>query len=121
MAHFGSDTFQRTAYHCQGRKEDGMAVTRHDLRGNGLRGEAETGADESFSFRVNVREGADRAGDLTESDLSPGLDKARAVAGHLRVPVRGFEAEGNRLGVYPVRTADHHRVRVCLRQPLQYA
>src|SRR5215510_5886768 len=98
-----------------------MAVTRHNLRGNGLRGEAETGTDESFSFRVNVREGADRAGDLTEGNLLSGLDETRAVAAHLRIPVCGFEAESNGFGMHPVRTADHYRVCVCLRQPLQYA
>src|SRR6266545_7726543 len=74
MTHFDGDTFQRTTDQRQGGKEDGVTVARHNLSGHGLRIESETGADESFNFGVNVREGADRARDLAEGNFLSSLE-----------------------------------------------
>ena len=66
------------------------------------------GADARLDRRIEMRERADGAGDL--SDLGPSRGRAEAridVAQDLRVPERELQAERHRLGMDAVRPADH--------------
>ena len=98
-----------------------MAVTRHDLRGDGLGAQTEARADKSLDGRIDVGKGTHRAGELTERNLLPGLAQACTIARHLRVPVRGFETEGNRLGMHAVSATDHDRLFVLAGKTLKDA
>ena len=67
-------------------------------------------ADVGFDRRRQVRERADRAGNLADADTA----RARAahaldVARDLGVPERQLQPERHRLGVHAVRAADHRR------------
>ena len=62
-----------------------------------------------FDRRIEVREHADRAGDLADgNDLARARD-AHAIARDFRVPERQLHAERHRLGMHAVRAADHRR------------
>ena len=69
--------------------------------------------------RVDVGEGADRAGDGAGRDLRARRDQPLAGAGELGVGLRQLEAEGGRLGVDAVAAADGGRVLVLEGAPLQ--
>ena len=54
-------------------------------------------------------EGPHGPGNLPDGDDFPGLFQTQPIAPGLVVPDGQFEAEGDRLGMDPVGTSDHHR------------
>src|SRR5262249_35438470 len=95
--------------------ELGVAVALDDLRGHWRRLEIETPADVRFDARRKGRERADRARQLPDA-----YDLARAphpgnIACRPRAPHPQLETQRPRVGVDPVRTADHRRAAVLLR------
>ena len=62
--------------------------------------------------RIDLREGADRAGDRAGGDLLARRDQPLARAGELGIGDRELDAEGGRLGVDAVRAADGRRLLV---------
>ena len=58
--------------------------------------------DMGFDPRVDIGEGADRAGNLAGRDLLAGRDEALAVAGELGIMPGELQAESARLGVHAV-------------------
>ena len=71
--------------------------------------QAEAAADVGLDRRRQVREGADRAGELADADRVTRALHALDGALKLRVPERELEAERHRLGVDAVRPPDHRR------------
>ena len=69
--------------------------------------------------RIDVGEGADRAGDRAGRDFLARRDEPRAGAGEFGIGQRELEAEGRRLGVDAVRAADGRRHLVLEGAPLQ--
>ena len=62
---------------------------------------------------IEVREGADRAGDLADAHASRGRARTRSMSrSQLGVPQRQLQAERHHLGVHAVGAADHRRVLV---------
>ncbi len=53
----------------KGREESRVAVPRDDLGGHGLRPQTESAQGLCFNLRCQVRVGANRAGDLADSNL----------------------------------------------------
>ena len=62
-----------------------------------------------FNPRVDLREGADRAGDGAGRDLLARRDQAGAGAGEFGIGLGELEPEGRRLGMDAVRAADGRR------------
>ena len=62
-----------------------------------------------FDARIDLREGADRAGDRAGRDLRARRDQALAGAGELGIGDGELEAERGRLGVDAVGAADRRR------------
>ena len=85
--------------------------------GSGL--QPELLGDMLFDARVDIGEGADRAGDGAGRDLLARRDQARAAARELGIGLRQLDAEGGRLGVDAVAAADGERVLVLEGAPLQ--
>ena len=69
--------------------------------------------------RVDIGEGADRAGNLAGRDFLARGDEAVAVAGELGVMPGELQPEGRRLGMDAVAARDHRRVFVLEGAPLQ--
>ena len=92
----------------------GVAVALDHLRRDRRRLQAQALAHPRLDRRVEVREHADRAGDLADADDLPGAQHAIEVALQLRVPERQLHAERHRLGVHAVGAADHRRAAVFL-------
>jgi len=86
----------------------GVAVALQHLRGAGSRLQPRLLADVLLDLRIDVGEGADRAGDLAVGDGLQSRLHALEVPGHLVVPKGHLQAEGDRLGVDAVR-APHLR------------
>ena len=80
----------------------GVAVARDDLGGDGLDGEAEALAGERLDARVDVRVGADRAGELADRDAARAPAQPLAVAVELVRPAEQLEPERRRLRVHAV-------------------
>ena len=78
--------------------------------GSGI--EAHLLGDMVLDARVDVGEGADRAGNGAGGDFLAGGDQARAGAGEFGIGLRELEAEGRRLGMDAVAAADGERVLV---------
>ncbi len=72
----------------------------------GSDGEPHLGRHVRLDARIDVGEGADRAGDRAGRHLLAGGDKALAAARELGIGLRQLEPEGDRLGVDAVRAAD---------------
>ena len=89
-----------------------MSIPRNHLRRERFGLEPEPLADVTLDVGARMREATDRARQLPVRDLRARPRQSRAVAPELRVPVREFEPERDRLGVNPVRAADHRQVLV---------
>ncbi len=87
-----------------------MAVTLDDLGGDWRWLEAEARTDLFLVLRLQVAEGADRAGELADAHVFGCGIEAGKVALHLGVPVEQLEAEGGWLGMDAVGAADRGRV-----------
>ena len=101
------------------RDERGVPVARDDLGRERLAVQAELGHDLGFDRGIEVRVRPDRAGELAEADLLARRGQPRPVARHLEVPADELQPQRVGLGVDAVRAADHHRVLVLDRAPLQ--
>ena len=66
-----------------------------------------------------MRERAHRTGERADSDLLPNVRQTIPVPAGFFVPNSQFEAERDRFAMHAVRTADHHRVLILQRLPLQ--
>ncbi len=86
-----------------------MPVARDHLGRDWLGFEPHGPGDMRLHPRVDLREGADRAGDRACRDLLAGGDEARARAVELGIGARELEPEGGGLGVDAVRAADGGR------------
>ena len=86
-----------------------VTIALDHLRRHRGRLEPEPPADVGLDRRRQVREGADRAGELADADRRPGAAHALDVAAELGVPQRQLQAERHRLGVDAVGAADHRR------------
>ena len=92
------------------RQQLGVTIALNHLRRDRRRLEAEPPADVGFDRRIEMREGADGAGDLADADESRARAATRSMSRvELRVPQRQLQAEGHRLGMHAVRAADHRR------------
>jgi hypothetical protein len=80
--------------------ETGSALQAHGL------------GDMFFDARVDVGEGADRAGDGAGGDFGSRGQQARAAAVEFGIGLGHLQAEGDRLGVDAVAAADADRVLV---------
>ena len=87
-----------------------MTVARDDLRGNRLGFEPHGFGDMLFNTRIDVGEGADRAGNGAGGDFFPCRDQARLAAIKFGIGFGHLEAEGDRLGMNAVGTTDTDRV-----------
>ncbi len=86
-----------------------VAVARDDLRRDRLGREAHLLGDMRLDARIDVGEGADRAGDRAGRDLLARRDQALLGAGEFGIGLRELQAEGRRLGMDAVRAADGRR------------
>ena len=87
-----------------------MPVARDDLGRDRLGLEAELFRDIGFDPRVDIGEGADRAGNLAGRDLLARGDEALAVAGELGVMAGELQPKRRRLGMDAVAAPDRRRV-----------
>ena len=69
---------------------------------------------------IDVRVGADRAGQLADGDRFAGVTQARAVAVDLQAPERELGAECRRFGVDAVRASCHCRTAKLVRSFAQH-
>ncbi len=83
-----------------------MAIARHDLRGDGLCGQAEPVEHTALVVRSERGVGADRAGDRARGGLCKRPLEALGVAMRLEREAGELEAERGRLGVDAVGAAD---------------
>ncbi len=83
-----------------------MSVARDDLRGDGLGREPHLLADVFLDPWVDIREGADRAGDRAGRDLAPGEQQPLLGPVELGIGAGELQPERDRLGMDPVRAAD---------------
>ncbi len=86
-----------------------MAIARDDLRRNRLGAQAHLAGDVFLDARIDVGEGADRAGNGAGGDLLARGDEAGPISGELGISLGQLEAEGHRLRVDAVRAADGRR------------
>ncbi len=117
VADLDRDALQRSAQDREGGEQLGVAVTADDLRRRRVRGQAKPAQDVALHVGADVGMGADRPRDRADADDVPGPRQAVGVALELGEPAGGLEAEGDRLGVDPVRAADHRRVAMLEREP----
>ena len=88
-------------------KEHRVAVARNDLRRGGLDGKPEFFRDMGFDARIDIRKGADGAGNRAGRDLFPRVHETLAGARKFGIGLRELQAEGHRLGMDAMRAADH--------------
>ena len=105
----------------EARHQRGVAVALHDLGGHRLEADAEPVADGSFHVGREMREGADRAGELPDRGVGERAGEPLALALHLFVKDEQLEPEGGRLRMHPVGPADAGRVLELERAAPQHA
>ena len=71
--------------------------------------EAQLLGDMRLDPRIDIGEGADRAGDRAGRDLGARRDQPGAAAGELGIGLGQLEPEGDRLGMDAVAAADRRR------------
>src|SRR5581483_7537215 len=103
LSHF----VQGTAHQCQSRDEMSVAITLHNLAGDGFDAQTHLCTDELFDLGRNGGMRAYSARDLTNRDLFQGIGKALLVAPELIYPRRKLEAKCDRFGVDAVGASDH--------------
>ena len=109
MTDFGGEAFHRGRDDAERRKIHGVAVARDDLRRDRLRHQSHVLGDMFLDARIDMRKGADGAGDGARRDFLAGGDQAFAGTGKFRVGVGELEAERRRLGMDAVAAADGRR------------
>ena len=114
MPDFGGKPFDRTCDDTKHGKEHRVAVARNDLRGYRLGRQPQLVGDMRLDGRVDMRKGADRAGNRAGGDLLARRDQPRTAAGELGKEGRQLQAKGCRLGMDAVAAADRRRVAMFL-------
>jgi hypothetical protein len=109
VADLGGEPLDRRGDDAQRREEHRMAIARDDLRRDGLDRQAELGGDMLLHRRIDIGEGADRAGDRAGGDIGARRDQPGLAAVELGIGLRELEAEGDRLGMDAVAAADRRR------------
>ena len=119
MPDLGREPLDRARHHGKRGEIGGMAIARHDLRGDRLGPKPELFGHVIFDARIDMGEGADRARDGAGSDLVPCREQRSLGAGELGIGVRELEPERGRLGMHAVAAADGQRVLVLERARFQ--
>ena len=119
MADLGRQPLDAACGDGERRKERRMPVARNDLRRDRLDGEPEFLRDMCFDPRIDIGEGADRAGNGAGRDLRARRDQPRTVAREFGVMPGELQPEGGRFGMDAVTAADADRVFVLEGAPLQ--
>ena len=96
MADFGREPLDRRGDDAERREKHGMPVARNDLGRDRLDRKAELFGDMGFDARIDIGEGADRAGNGAGGDLFARRDKPRAGAGELGIGLRRVSARRSR-------------------------
>ena len=115
VADLGREPLQAGAGQRDGLQQLGVAVARHDLRGDRLGAQAQALEHARLEVRADVRVGADRAGDLADRGLLEARSQPLGVAVGLEREAGELEPERGRLGVDAVGAADAQRVDVLAR------
>src|SRR5690606_16993754 len=97
-----------------------VTVARDDLGRDRLDGETHFLRHMRLDGRIDAGERADRAGDGAGGDLGPRRLEASPVALELDIVAEKLEAEGGRLGMDAVATADTRRRLVLEGTPFQH-
>jgi hypothetical protein len=113
-ADFQRELLQRRGADGQRAQELGVPVPLNDLRRHRRGREAERPAGVGLDGRRQMREGADRSGQLADRDPLACSTEAGDVTRQLRVPQRQLQSERHRLGVHAVRPSDHRCAAVFL-------
>jgi hypothetical protein len=109
MADLGGQPLDRRGDHAQGGEIGGVAVARDHLGRDRLDRQAHLLGDMLFHARIDIGEGADRAGDGAGGDLGARRDQPLAGAAEFGVVAGELQAEGGRLGMDAVAAADGRR------------
>ena len=117
VADLGREALQAGAGDRDLRGQLGVAVARHDLRGDVLAAQAESLHHPRLDRGRDRGVGADRAGELADRELLEGGGEPRQVAVGLEGEAGEAQSEGGRLGVDAVGAADAERVAL-LQRPL---
>ena len=119
VADFGRQPLDRRGDHAERGEIHGMAVARNDLRRDRLDRKPHFFRHIGFDARIDLRKGADRAGDGAGRDLLARQFEARPGARKLGEGDGELEPERGRLGMDAVRAADGRREFVFAGAPLQ--
>ena len=119
MADLDRQPFDRGGDDAEGREVHRMPVARDDLGRDRLDREAHGLGDVRLHPRIDLRKGADRAGNGAGRDFLARGDEPFTGAREFRVGIGELDAESGRLGVDAVRAADDRRHLVLLRTLLQ--
>ena len=103
---FDSEPFHRRGNDAERRKKLCVAVARDHLGGDWLDGQAEFLGNMLFHFRVDIGEGANRAGNRAGGDFLARGDQPFAVAFEFGIGLREFQTKGHRLAVDTVAATD---------------
>ena len=106
MANFDGEPLNAGGDNAEGGEKHGVTVTRDNLRGDRLNREAELFGDMRFHARVDVGEGADRAGNGAGGNFGFCRHKAGAAAGKFSIGLRQLEAKCHRLSVDAMAAAN---------------
>ena len=109
MADFGREPLDRGGDHAQRREIHRVPVARDHLGRDRLDREPHGLGDMRLYPRVDLREGADRAGNGAGRDLLAGGDQPRLGPVELGIGLRELQPERGRLGMDAVRAADGRR------------
>ena len=105
--------------HAERREVHRVAVARDHLGRDRLEREPHRLGDMRLDARIDLGEGADRAGDRAGRDLLARGDQPLAGAGELGIGIGELQPEGDRLGMDAVGAADGRRHLVLEGAPLQ--
>ena len=119
MTDLGRKPLHGRSDHPERREEHGVPVTRDDLRGDRLRLEAKLACDVSLHARIEMREGANRAGNRAGADILLRTQKPLFSARELGIGEGKLQSECRRLGMDGVAAAHRDRVFVLDRAALQ--
>ena len=119
MADFGRQSFDGAGNDTESREEHRMTVARNHLGRYRLRRQAHPGGDMLFDGRVDMGEGANRAGNRAGRNFVPRRNQPLAAPGKLRIERGKLQSEGCRLGMDAVASSDGRRVFMFLGAGLQ--
>ncbi len=109
MAHFRGEALDRGGDHAERGEIHGVTVAGDNLGRDRLDLEAHLLGHVFFDARIDIGEGADRAGDGAGGNLPLGLDEAQLAALEFRIGLSELETEGRGLRMNAVGAADGRR------------